>query len=297
MTNVKKQGRPNLKKTVSFLIILFSMLSLSFFIFSCSKVKTAVFNDTAGIQAPNTPGTIAAPAATGESAENPATGPYEETPVYLFDYKSVNLKPTESIDLLIKNCNIYTDIYGDMVVLGEIENISGVWKTNIEITFNFFDGSGREIDSIKIQGLANYLQPGSRMPFYLVYETRANYINISGIKIGTNFKNYNKSFKGLPVIAEEDRSFQNKTFSIKGKVTNIGENNIEDLKIFATFYNLKNRVVFIKKCFIENNEMDSSGVQDFGVAVLLDEYIKDFTHYRFEAFFRDSVKAAVNENS
>jgi len=232
---------------------------------------------------------------TDESPANTLASPSEKDAIYFFDYSSVKIEPTQSIDLLIKNCNIYMDIYGDMIVLGEIENFSSAWKTNIEITFNFNDTSGREIDFVKIPAIASYLQPGSRMPFYLAYTARSNYINISSIKIGTNFKNYNKSPKGLPIVAEEKKGFINKIFNVSGKVTNIGENSIEDLKIFCTFYNLKNQVVFLKKCFIKDDSMDPLDQQDFGLEVLMDEYLPEFTHYRFGAFFRDSLKIPAQE--
>jgi len=187
------------------------------------------------------------------------------------------------------------DIYGDIIVLGEIENLSNAWKTNIEITFNFNDSSGMEIDFVKTPAFASYLQPGSIMPFYLVYSERSNYINISSVKIGTNFRNYNKSPKGQPIVSEEKRGFINKIFNVSGKVTNIGENSIEDLKIFCTFYNLKNQVVFIKKCYIKEDIMEPLDEQDFRLEVLMDEYLPEFTHYRFGAFFRDSLKIPDQE--
>ena len=292
---LKKPAGKKIKKNILFFCTLFLLPAILFFILSCSNLKITT-PEAGSIQMDPEPGTYKSKESlTDESPANTLASPSEEDVIYFFDYSSVKIEPTQSIDLLIKNCNIYMDIYGDMIVLGEIENFSSAWKTNIEITFNFNDTSGREIDFVKIPAIASYLQPGSRMPFYLAYTARSNYINISSIKIGTNFKNYNKSPKGLPIVAEEKKGFINKIFNVSGKVTNIGENSIEDLKIFCTFYNLKNQVVFLKKCFIKDDSMDPLDQQDFGLEVLMDEYLPEFTHYRFGAFFRDSLKIPAQE--
>jgi hypothetical protein len=295
MTNARKTGRKKIKKKALFFCTLFFLPAILFFILSCSNIKITAIEDGFIQMAPDS--------STGNSKEGPAQESSASTTepssgkdvIYFFDYSSVKIEPTQSMDLLIKNCNIYMDIYGDIIVLGEIENLSNAWKTDIEITFNFNDSSGTEIDFVKTPAFASYLQPGSIMPFYLVYTERPNYINISSVKIGTNFRNYNKSPKGLPILAEENRGFTDKIFNVNGKVTNIGDNSIEDLKIFCTFYNLKNQVVFIKKCYIKEDMMDPLEEQDYSLEVLMDEYLPEYTHYRFGAFFRDSLKIPVHE--
>jgi len=292
---LEKPSENKIKKNTLFFCTLFLLPAILFFILSCSNIK--ITTPDAGfmqLDMDSSTGNGKESLTHEGSANNTAPSSGNDV-IYFFDYSSVKIEPTQSIDLLIKNCNIYMDIYGDMIVLGEIENLSNAWKTNIEITFNFNDSSGREIDFIKIPALAIYLQPGSRMPFYLSYTARSNYINISSVKIGTNFRNYNKSPKGQPIVSEEKRGFINKIFNVSGKVTNIGENSIEDLKIFCTFYNLKNQVVFIKKCYIKEDIMEPLDEQDFRLEVLMDEYLPEFTHYRFGAFFRDSLKIPTQE--
>ncbi|MBN1299453.1 MAG: hypothetical protein JW997_07190 [Actinobacteria bacterium] len=208
----------------------------------------------------------------------------------LFDHTAIKLMPAGVLDLEIKNCNIYQDIYGDLILLGELLNKSEIIKTNIEITLSFFDKNKNIIDEKIIPAYAEYLRSGKTMPFVFVYEHKTKYINLSEIKIGVNYKNYNKGLEGYPVVTEEDFYYDGDVLTISGNIFNLGASNIENLRLLCTFYNKKNQVVFIRDCFIQNESLGMLKKQDFKLSVLLDEYIEEFTDYRLEVFFRDSLK-------
>jgi len=225
-----------------------------------------------------------------KSEKNAATqAEYSSSPIYLFDYSVIKLVPTKSIDIAIKNCSLYQDIYGDLLILGEVLNNSDSVKTNLEITFDFTDRFSGEMDFKKIPAYAEYLQPGKKIPFCLIYEDRSRYIDIGEIKIGANYKNYNQSFSGYPVVTDENFSYYDDKMLIKGSLINLGFADIENVKLFATFYNLKNQVVFLRECYIEKSRLNPQEHENFSLAVLMDEYIPEFTHYRFEVFFRDAL--------
>jgi len=213
--------------------------------------------------------------------------------LYLFDYGKIILENTGSIDVKIKNCNLYLDIYEDLVVLGELENISSVNKTDIEITIGFYDKHEVEIISAAINVPVNYLRGGSRLPFYYYLTDREKYIDISKIKIGVNYKDYYGRFEGNPIVEIEKYYYEGDYLIIEGKVINIGRGKIGNLKLFYTFYNDKNRVVFIRQCYLFREEMISGEEQKFALKVLLDEYLPEFTHYGFEIFFEDKIKTPV----
>jgi hypothetical protein len=65
---------------------------------------------------------------------------------------------------------------------------------------------------------------------------------------------------------------------------------VEDLKLFLTFYDFKNEVISIKQCYLPKDKLEELENEAFIVKVLLDEYLRNFTHYRIEIFFRDSLK-------
>jgi len=210
--------------------------------------------------------------------------------IYFFDYTKIIIDTTQSIDIKIKNCNIYADIYGDLIILGEIVNSSTINKTDLEITFNFYDKLDNLIDSGTLKAFATYLKIGGVLPFAYNYEEKSKYIDIVKIKIGINYKNYNKELIGNPIITSENFYYSKDILKIEGKVINLGQNGIEDLKLLATFYNNKNQVVFVRKCNYLKNSLLPLEEENFNLDILMDEYIPPFTHYGIETFFKDSLK-------
>lgn len=214
----------------------------------------------------------------------------EDSRIIYFDYKKIKISTTESAEIKIKNYSIYQDIYDDLIILGELFNNSDSMKTNISFTFEFYDKNGKTLDFIRIPAVTDYVQEMCVLPFCLTYEKKENYININEIKIGADYKNYDSKFSGLPVVNIGNFYYENDKLVIEGKVINLGNSDIEDLKIFATFYNKKNQVVFIRQCYTEKDKMQKQETQKFSLELLLDEYLMPFTHYDLEAFFRDSLK-------
>ncbi len=213
--------------------------------------------------------------------------------LYLFDYEKIEVENTSSIDLKISGSNLYLDIYQDLIVLGEIKNVSAENKTDIEITFDFFDKYGSGIISANLPAAVNYLRGGSTLPFWYYVTDREKYINISRLKIGVNYKDCYESFKGNPIVESESYSYAGDYFIIEGRVINLGKSRIRNLKLFCTFYNDRDQVVFIKQCYLPVEEMSGGGEQGFILKVLLDGYLLEFTHYNFSIFFEDDIEMPV----
>jgi hypothetical protein len=208
----------------------------------------------------------------------------------LFDYTAIKIDTTKSLDTEIKNCDIYLDIYGDLLILGEIKNSSLLYKTNVEITFDFYNSKGEILDSQRAKTIADYILPGKSFPFSFIYDKKSKYIDISKVKIGVNYKNYNKSFEGFPVAARKNFYYIDDMMIINGNISNIGSSSIEDLKLTGVFYNYRNRVVFLKECYLTKDKLLAGQAEDFVLKILLDEYTPQFTHFKFEASFRDTLK-------
>ena len=213
--------------------------------------------------------------------------------LYLFDYKKINVESTSSIGAEIKNCNVYIDLYGDLIVLGELENASRTTKTDIEITLSFISRVGDSILKTAIPVQANYLKSGAKYPFHYYYEDRQKYIDISTIKVGVNYKEYNKNFIGNPIVETEDYFYRDQYLVIQGRVINLGREKIKNLKLLCTFYSDRDKVVFIKECYLKRVKMMPSEEQVFTLEILLDEYLKEFTHYSFEIFFEDEIRVSA----
>jgi hypothetical protein len=278
--------------TISILIILFSL--------TACQGAGSVFKNLAALNldtAQNQQQAInsgSAPDQTGNSEEsppdsssNPDTG---NASASLFDYTAIKIDTTKSLDIEIENCDVYLDIDGDLLILGEIANSSLLYKTNVEITFDFYDSKGEILDSQKVKTIADYILPGKRFPFSLIYDKRAKYIDISKIKIGVNYKNYNESFEGFPVVTRKNFYYIDDMMVTDGNISNIGGKDIEDLKLVGVFYNYKNQVVFLKECYLADDKLSAGQSEDFVLKILLDEYTPQFTHFNFEAAFRDTLK-------
>jgi hypothetical protein len=208
----------------------------------------------------------------------------------LFDYTAIKIDPTKSLGTEVINSNIYLDIDGDLMILGEIKNSSTLYITNLEVTFDFFNSKGDILDTQKVKTIADYILPGKSFPFSFVYDKRSKYINISKVKIGVNYKNYNKSFQGFPVAAKKNFYYIDDMMVINGNVSNIGSSDIENLKLTGVFYNYKNKVVFLKETYLSSDKLFAGQSKDFVLKILLDEYTPQFTHFKFEASFRDTLK-------
>ena len=226
-----------------------------------------------------------------ENTPDPSSSPDDgSSGSSLFNYTAIKIDTTKSLDTEIKNCGIYMDIYDDLLILGEVKNSSLLYKTNVEITFDFYNSKGELLDSQMVKTIADYILPGKSFPFSFIYDKKSKYIDISSIKVGVNYKNYNKSFKGFPVAARKNFYYIDDMMIINGNVSNIGSSDIEDLKLTGVFYNYINRVVFLKECYLAKDKLFAGQTEDFILKILLDEYTPQFTHFKFEASFRDTLK-------
>ncbi len=275
MTNVdsrdihnKKMSRKKPKLFIALIILLnLPFLLLQFALISCQSQSDGEIN----------------------TASELSTLQKEDNPLYFFDYTKIRLEDTSSIGIKMENCNLYVDIYGDLVILGEVKNISPTCKTDIEITFDFYNKNGEKIVSDAVPTYINYLRGGSSVPFSFYLSEKENYIDICKVKIGVNYKNYYEKFKGNLVVKIEKFYYQGDILVIEGKVLNLSRISVEDLKLLCTFYNKKDRVVFIKQCYLPREKIGPLEEQSFILKVLLDEYLTSFTHYSVEIFFEDSL--------
>jgi hypothetical protein len=207
-----------------------------------------------------------------------------------FDYEKIKTDITTSIGVKIKNTNVFLDHFGNLCVMGEILNLSNSTKTNILLTIDFLDKKGSNIYSDKIGVNTNYLRPDSKIPFTYMLSDNNKYIGVDTIKIGVNYKDYYKLLKSNIIVNKENFTYKNDILTINGKIVNIGESKAVNINLLSTFYDMRDRVVQVRKCFIKESELLPKEEQDFSLNVLFSKYAEDFTHYDFEVFFEDSVE-------
>jgi len=214
----------------------------------------------------------------------------KNTGLIFFDHKKIKTDITTSIGVKIKNTNVFPDYFGNLCVMGEILNLSNSTKTNILLTIDFLDKKGGNLHSDSISVNTNYLRPDSKIPFIYILGDSNKYINLDTVKIGVNYDDYYKLPKSNIIVSKENFSYKNDILEINGKLINIGENKAININLLATFYDFRDRVVAIRKCFIKKDELLPKEEQSFSLDVLFSKYTKNFTHYDFEVFFEDSVE-------
>lgn len=214
----------------------------------------------------------------------------KENNLGFFDFKKIKTEVTSSIGVKIKNCNLVLDYFGNLNLLGEIENFSSSNKTSLVITFEFYNKKNEIIFSDTLPVNINYLRTSSKIPFSYTVKDTDRFIDISKIKIGVNYKDYYKLFEGNTIVRKEMFYYRDDILHIEGKLINIGESKVDNLLLLATFYNKIDGVVFIKQGYLPKNNLLPREQENFSLEVLLGKYTPDFTHYGFEVFFEDSVK-------
>ncbi|MCL5771967.1 MAG: hypothetical protein M1479_06815, partial [Actinobacteria bacterium] len=226
------------------------------------------------------------------SSENSYDDTYndKENELFFFDYKKIKIDITTSIGVKIKNCNLVLDYFGNLNLLGEIENISTSGKTNIVLTFDFYDKNNQIIFSDAQPLTVNYLRVSTKIPFSYTVKDSSKFIDIAKIKTGVNYKDYYKLFSGNVIARQEQFYYKNNILHIEGRLINIGESKVDNLILLASFYNKLDGVVFIKQGYLPKNNLLPQEQENFSIEVLLGKYTPDFTHYDFEVFFEDSIK-------
>lgn len=213
----------------------------------------------------------------------------EKDNLYFFDYEEISIKKSQSLDVKIMNTNLFLDDYGDLILYGEIQNNTKENITDIEVTVDIFDDSDNIIENRGVPIYAEYIQIGKKHPFIFHYDDKSRYIDFDTIRVGVNFKNYNNTFVSNPLVKEQKYYYLDERLVIEGQMVNIGKKTAEDLKVLATFYDKRDRVVLIRECYIPKNSLIPLARQDYLLELKLDDYIPEFTHYEIEVFFSDEI--------
>lgn len=289
----------NYIKTSAAFLLLLTILFIGFILFLSSCQNNAKNNVAYDTTTANGAQSKDLPTSSGKSNENTSSSTTniasdlasQSTDLLsYFDYKKIAIDVTSSIGVKIKNCNIILDYFGNLLVLGEVSNTSSITKTNMILTFDFYNKKNDLLFSDNMVVQTNYLRPGTAIPFIYSVKDSAQYININNVKIGINYKDYYKLLQSNVVVRKEKTSYEDNMMKISGKLVNIGENKAKNIVLLCTFYDEKDKVVSIKKCYIPKQELLPKEEEDFLIEVLFSKFDSKFTHYNFEVFFEDSVE-------
>jgi len=156
---------------------------------------------------------------------------------------------------------------GDLVVVGEVQNVGSNIIGSVIITGFAYNSSGTALDSTSFQAFGTDLLPGQISPFYLDFlpvldvaqDTMTNSYTASVTNVtvqvvvvsDTNVTQYS----GLATESVTSYLDNTGTFTVSGNVQNNGTKTVGNVWVLATFYNSSGTVVGLN----ETAYLDPSG--------------------------------------
>ncbi len=173
--------------------------------------------------------------------------------------------------------NVLAIYSGDLVVVGEIENVGTTNLGYVRMTGIAYI-NGTTVATAQRQVYGNNLQPGQKAPFYLDFmPENSESGDLSWVPYVTNvtaFVSYvyntdEDMYQGL--TASSDSSTSSGTFTVTGTVQNTGSETTGDVRVVTTFYNSSGTVVSINYTDVLSDSFAPGATVSF-TAVPTDNY-------------------------
>jgi hypothetical protein len=173
--------------------------------------------------------------------------------------------------------NVLATYSGDLVIVGEIENVG---TTNIGYVYvtGIAYINGTSVATAQHQVYGNNLKPGQKAPFYLDFiPENSETGDLSWVSNVTNVAAYlsyvynsdEEMYQGLTVTS--DSSTSSGTFTVTGTVTNTGTETTGDVRVVTTFYNSSGTVVSMNYTDVLSDSFAPSSTVSY-TAVPTDNY-------------------------
>jgi hypothetical protein len=137
----------------------------------------------------------------------------------------------------------YTDPNGIPVIVGEVVNDGNEPIKSVEVKANFIDSDGKVIDSGSAKAAVDVIPSGQRAPFMIIgtadYASTVKSFELQVV----NFANAPAKPAKLEIINTDQDSDGITEVSITGEVKNIGDKTATFARVYATFYDERNKVV------------------------------------------------------
>ncbi|MFQ5969158.1 MAG: FxLYD domain-containing protein [Nitrososphaerales archaeon] len=146
-------------------------------------------------------------------------------------------------NIQVFNYSSYINSNGMPAVVGEVINHGKEPVKSVEVKANFMDLSGSVIDSASANTAIDLILPGQRSPFMIVGEADYAYsIKSYDLQI-VNFARAQDKPGMLEIVPTSEFSDGISEVSVRGEIRNIGSEDATSIKVYATFYDDRGRVV------------------------------------------------------
>ncbi len=181
----------------------------------------------------------------------PAPKPLPSSPTSLPPPLSPSLSPTPQPSptlppeiekgLLVLSYSTYVDTFGNLHVVGEVENIGVNNTEKNQITATFIDAEGNPVVSASTYSYLDIITPQQKSPFEIVFLSPPD---VTNYKLELSWKITTRArYSGIECIGDSLQLGEGNWGQLIGEVKNNGSQKADRVIIVATFYNKSGEVI------------------------------------------------------
>ena len=170
------------------------------------------------------------------------------------------------LPFVIENTTFNSTTLGGLWGLGEIRNTSGLDLEQVAVVAALLDDKGNILTQEKVPVQVDLIGPGERAPFAVRFRapprTFASYLITPVSAIPGYTGSY---YRDLVVKDSRGEGERYSTYTVSGKISNVGPEDAVDVAITATIYDAVGRVIGTRRAAPEHNVIPRGGDTTFTV--------------------------------
>jgi LysM repeat protein len=172
------------------------------------------------------------------------------------------------LPFVIENVTFSNTTLGGLWGLGEIRNTSGLDLEQVALSAALLDSDGNVLAEEHVPVQLELVAPGERAPFAVRFSTPprtfASYLITPLTAIPGYTGNY---YRDLIVKESSGEGERYSTYTVSGKITNIGPEDAVDVVVTTTIYDALGRVIGTRRVPPEHNVIPRGGDTTFAVQI------------------------------
>jgi LysM repeat protein len=172
------------------------------------------------------------------------------------------------LPFVIQNVTFSNTALGGLWGLGEIRNTSGLDLEQVALTATLLDGEGNIVAEEQVPVQLALIAPGERAPFAVRFSTPprtfASYLIAPLSAIPGYTGNY---YRDLIVKDTKGQGERYSTYTVSGRITNVGPEDAVDVMVTTTIYDALGRVIGTRSVPPEHNVIPRGGDTTFTVQI------------------------------
>lgn len=145
----------------------------------------------------------------------------------------------------IESSNDYIDERGNLHIVGEVRNVGIKNAGSVRILVELMNEEGKVLAKNFSSALIEIIPPGETSPFDVVFSGN-EILDTAKYKLGVEWKDTaSKPVTGLKVVDYKTEADSRGVIHVMGEVVNSSKKPLQDVKVVATFYDDRERVILV----------------------------------------------------